>query len=99
MLAIIENYFTNETSFLKETCMSLTGETKNTIDLSNDLFVKVWPSFKMSYLYMPKSYRGFGYDLKIPLSQHLQWFWSYEKISFRVEGGLHARRAKGPLSS
>ena len=79
--------------------MSLTGETKNTIDLLNDLFVKVWPSFKMSYLYMPKSYRGFRYDLKIPLNQYLQWFWSYEKISCRVEGGLHSRRAKGALPS
>ena len=52
MSAIIENYFTNEISFLKETCMSRTGETKNTTHLSNDMFVKVWPSFEMSDLYM-----------------------------------------------
>ena len=71
--------------------MSLTGETKNTIGLSN-LSVEVWPSFEMSYV--------------CPQSQYLQWLWSYEKISFRVEGGLHpllpilhARRAKEALHS
>ena len=53
--------------------MSLTGETKNTIGLSNNLSVKVWSSFEMSYLYMPRSYRGRGFDLKMPLSQYLQW--------------------------
>ena len=79
--------------------MSVTGETKNTIGLSNDSFVEGWPSFKMSYQYMPRSYRGCGFDLKMPLSQYLWWFWSYEKISFRVDGELHARRAKGALSS
>ena len=85
--------------------MSLTGETKNTVGLSN-LSVKVWPSFEMSYLYMPRSYRGFGFDLKMPQSQYLQWLWSYEKISFGVEGGLHsllpilhARRVKEALHS
>ena len=86
--------------------MSVTGETKNTISMSNNLFVEVWSSFEMSYLYMPSSYRECGFDLKMPLSQYLQWFWSYEKNSFMVEGGvtslltiLHARRAKRALSS
>ena len=69
--------------------MSLTGETKNTISMSNNLSVEVWSSFEMSYLYMPSSYRECGFDLKMPLSQYLQWFWSYEKNSFMVEGGLH----------
>ena len=86
--------------------MFLTGETKNAIGLSNNLSVKVWPSFEMSYLCMSRSYRGCGFDLKTPLGQYLQWLWSYEKISFRVQGGLHpllpilhARRAKEALPS
>ena len=60
--------------------MSLTGKTNNAIGLSNNLFVKIWPSFEMSYLYMPRSYRGCGFELKMPLNQYLQWFWGYEKI-------------------
>ena len=95
----IENYFTNETSFLKETCIPLTGATKNSGGLSIDSFIKVWPGFKMSYLYMPRISRGCEFDLKMPLSQSLHWFCRYEKGSFRMEWALHICRAKGALPS
>ena len=63
--------------------MSRTGETKKL-----NSFVKIlkFCCFEMSYLYMTRNYRGCRFDLKMPLSQYLQWLWSYEKISFRAEG-------------
>ena len=67
--------------------MSRTGETKNTIAMSKfwNFEVSKW----VSYLYMTRNYRGCRFDLKMPLSQYLQWLRSYKKISFRAEGGLH----------
>ena len=60
----------------------------------------------MSHLCMPRSYRGCGFDLKMPLSQCFQWLWRYGKTSFRVEGELdpllpilYSRRAKEALPS
>lgn len=53
--------------------MSLTGYTENTHGLPKILLVKVWPIFKMSYLYMRGNYRGCGFDLNMPLSQHQPW--------------------------
>ena len=79
--------------------MSLTGETKNSGGLSIDSFMKVWQGFKMSYLYMPRISRGCEFDPKMPLSQCLHCFWRYEKVSFRMEWGLHICRAKGALPS
>ena len=71
--------------------MSMTGEIKNTIGLLSNLFAKFKVSkFKMSYLYMRRSYRRCGFDLKMPRSPYLQWLYSYKKI-VQVLGDYIAR--------
>ena len=76
--------------------MSLTGETKNTTHLSNDMFVKVWPSFEMSDLYMLQKVCIWPKNTSKPITPVVLGLW----ISFtQCEEGDGGRGGKGVLHS